>query len=163
MKKIISVLLVLCLGAILLSNSVFAATAGESENVTIIDEPQDLIGLAIEGTVILVFFCFLEWLVSIPFKMHEEYKKLIVLSSVLTQLAMYTLLIVYLLLLDYCGDAWLRYLPRVLGFVVFMPYIVKYLIYKEKMLGFTTKQILLYTFLGNTASTIIWLLIFINI
>ena len=58
MKKIISVLLVLCLGAILLSNSVFAATAGESENVTIIDEPQDLIGLAIEGTVILVFFCF---------------------------------------------------------------------------------------------------------
>ena len=163
MKKIISVLLVFCFAIIFLSNTVWAAAFEEEAIVAFLDDPEEWIGLAIEATVIIAFFCFLEWLVSIPFKMHEEYKKLIVLSSVLTQIAMYTLLLVYLLLLDSCGDAWLRFLPRVLRFIVFMPYVVKYLIYKEKMLGFTTKQVLLYTILGNTATTMIWLLIFFNI
>ncbi len=163
MKKIISILLVLCFGIIFLSNSALATTPEEDANMAIINGTEDLIGLAIEVFVILAFFCFLEWLISIPFKMHEECKKLIVLTSVLTQIAMCTLLVVYFLLLEYCSYACIMILPRFLRFIVFMPYLVKFLIYKEKMLGFTTKQVLIYTILANTASTIIWLLIFINI
>ena len=163
MKKIITVLLILCFGVIFLTSFVYAATPGGEESVAIIDEPQDLIGLAIEGTVIIAFFCFLEWLISIPFQMHEECKRVIFLSSALTQLLLYTLMVVYLLLIDYFGDPWSRYMLHVLHFAVFMPYIVKYLIYKEKMLGFTTRQVLLYTFLANSASTIIWLLLYLSI
>ena len=167
MKRLIAIFSVLSILFVFLPFSALATSSEQDmqlpfADLLMSDKPYDVVGFIFGCSVIVVFFCVLEWIVSIPFKMHEECKKIIILTNLITQLGLYALVVVYFLLFYFCGGFWIAIFPLMIVIVPILPYVVEFLIYRDKMLGFTTKQILLYTIFANTASMVLTLIGIIN-
>lgn len=154
-------LILICFSLCLFLNPAFAATSME-DTQPIIDSPEDVIGVIIEGTVIFGFFCFLEWLVSIPFKMHEECKKVIILTNIFTQLILHLIEFLFVAMYaEFVGFFFWLTIPILIGIEI-MVVIIEFFIYYKKMLGFSTLSIYLYTICANAASLLLGLLIIIS-
>lgn len=120
--------------------------------------------LSAVGTFILIyllvtgFTCFIEWLVSVPFGMNSECKKVILITNAITQFVMHLLEVAFLAVTAVPGAFWLAF-PVFIVILEILVYVTEFMVYRDKMLGFPTWQILLYTILANTASLMLGLLI----
>lgn len=158
MKRIALILLVFSFCFFLLLNPVFAASPFEDVQ-PIIDEPDEVMGLIFENAILFGFLCLVEWLVSIPFKMHEEYKYVIILTNICTQIILHTLEFLFFgLYTDVLIYLMLILFPLGIALEIVV-YVIEFFIYYKKMLGFSTLQIFLYTVCANAASLFLGLLI----
>jgi hypothetical protein len=158
MKRIVVILLMLSILLVFLPQVAFANSPGPKFDGSVDPKPATIITVVVGYVLIVGFTCFVEWLVSIPFKMHEECAKVILLTNVLTQVVMHALELLFLLAMAVFPIVWLTF-PIVVFALEIIVYFSEFLIYKDKMLGFPTWQIFLYTMLANTASLLLGLLI----
>ena len=167
MKRLFAVFLMLSILFVLLPSSAHATSSAQDMQLSplelpLLDEPYGVVCWLVVYLLILGFFCVIEWVISIPFKMHEECKKVIFLTNLITQVGLQAVVVIYFLLCYYCGRFWISFVPHMSLAIPILPYVVEFLIYRDKMLGFTTKEILIYTILANTASMVLWLLGIMN-
>ena len=158
MKRVIPVLLLFILLFVFLPQVAFANSPGPDLDGNVDPKPATIITVVVVYLMIVGFTCLVEWLVSIPFKMHEECAKLILVTNVLTQVVMHALELLFLWVMAALPIVWITF-PILLFSLEIIVYFSEFFIYKEKMLGFTTWQIFLYTVLANTASLLLGLLI----
>ena len=158
MKKIFSILLIFAILMIILPHVAHANSPGPDLDGNVDPKPATIITVVVVYMMIMGFTCLVEWLVSIPFKMHEECAKLILVTNVLTQVVMHALELLFLWVMAALPIVWITF-PILLLSLEIIVYFSEFFIYKEKMLGFPTWQIFLYTMLANTASLVLGLLI----
>ncbi len=107
--------------------------------------------------IVIASTCLTEWLVSIPFGLHDTYTKKIVVINIVTQIVMHILELLIPTILP--GDNVIgKYLLSVLIAEVFV-YISEFLIYCRIIPDFTKEKLLLYTLCANTASILSGLLL----
>ena len=120
-----------------------------------------VISLLIVYTLMMIPNIIIEWLISIPFQMHKECAKVILLTSLFTQIGtrlLQAVIIGNILTPVTYLFIWLL-VPVVTISFSMIECLIEFFIYRKKMLGFPTWQILLYTILANTASLVLGLLI----
>lgn len=161
MKRFISILLcALCFSSLFVP--AFANAPGPNLDETFGSRPfQDVIAilLIVFYVILIAFTCLIEWLVSVPFGMHRECFKLIVITNVISQVAMHLLEVAFFLTALATGGLFGMFYPVVLIALEIIVFASEFVIYHNKMLGFPTWQILLYTILANTASLVLGLLL----
>lgn len=160
MKKVIPVLLLFILLFVFLPQVAFANSPGPNLDGTSNRSPTWLFNVLVIYLLIVGFTCLIEWLVSIPFGMHKECAKLILITNIITQLVMHFLEYLFLMLTASTGGVlyWVTVPLFVVGLEIVV-YVSEYFIYHNKMLGFPTWSILLYTICANTASLVLGVLI----
>lgn len=158
MKKVTSVLLIFIMLFLLLPQVVNANSPGPNLDGSIDTSPAWIIGPVLIYLLIIGFTCLVEWLVSIPFAMHRECAKIILVTNILTQIGMHLLEVVYLALTAVPAAFWLAF-PAFIVTLEIVVYATEFFIYYKKMLGFPTWSIILYTICANTASLVLGLLI----
>ena len=158
MKNVTTILFVFYIFLCFLLSPAFATQSMEDIQ-PIIDSKEGVIGVIIEGTVLFGFFCLFEWLVSIPFKMANEYGKLIVVTNLFTQVILHLLEFLFFTLhTKLVGYLFLLLVPIVVCLEILVV-ILEFFIYHKRMLGFSTRSIFLYTICANSASLLLGLLI----
>lgn len=158
MKKVTSVSLIFIMLFVLLLQVVNANSPGPNLDGSIDASPAWIIGPVLIYLLIIGFTCLVEWLVSIPFVMHRECAKIILVTNILTQIGMHLLEVVYLALTAVPAAFWLVF-PAFIVILEIIVYATEFFIYYKKMLGFPTWSIILYTICANTASLLLGLLI----
>lgn len=158
MKKVTSVLLIFIMPFLLLPQVVNANSPGPNLDGSIDTSPAWIIFQVLIYLLIIGFTCLVEWLVSIPFAMHRECAKIILVTNILTQIGMHLLEVVYLALTAVPAAFWLAF-PAFIVILEIIVYATEFFIYYKKMLGFPTWSIILYTICANTASLLLGLLI----
>ena len=162
MKKVTSVLLIFIMLFVLLPQVVNANSPGPNLDGTVDTSAAEIVSLVVIYVFVYVlivgFTCFIEWLVSIPFGMHKECAKIILVTNVLTQIGMHLLEIGYLAVTAVPAAFWLAF-PAFIVILEIIVYATEFFIYYKKMLGFPTWSIILYTICANSASLLLGLLI----
>ena len=160
MKRIISIFLICLVLLIYLPQLAFANSPGPNLDGTSNRSPTWLFNVLVIYLLIVGFTCLIEWLVSIPFGMHKECAKVILITNIITQLVMHFLEFLFLMLTASTGGVlyWVTVPLFVVGLEIVV-YVSEYFIYHNKMLGFPTWSILLYTICANTASLVLGVLI----
>lgn len=157
MKLITVIILVLSVSLLLLFPAFAADTMDDIQ--PIVDSPEGVIGVIMEATVLFGFFCLFEWLVSIPFKMANEYGKLILITNLFTQVIFHVLVFLFLTLHTQLALFLFLVMSPIFLVVEIGVVILEFFIYYKKMLGFSTRSIFLYTICANSASLLLGLLI----
>ena len=139
---------------------VFANSPGPNLDGNFTRSPGWIVGVVVIYCLIVAFNCLLEWVVSIPFQMHKECCKIILITNFVTQIAMHSLEVILFFLTTGTGGAlyWMT-VPFTIIALEIVVYITEFFVYRHKMLGFPTWSILLYTICANTASLVLGLLI----
>ena len=160
MKRIVVILLMLSILLVFLPQVAFANSPGPNLDGTSNRSPAWLFNVLVIYLLIVGITCLIEWLVSIPFGMHKECAKLILITNIITQLVMHFLEFVFLMVTASTGGVfyWVTVPLFVVGLEIVV-YVSEYFIYHSKMLGFPTWSILLYTICANTASLVLGVLI----
>jgi hypothetical protein len=158
MKKVTSVSLIFIMLFVLLPQVVNSNSPGPNLDGSIDTSPAWIIGPVLIYLLIIGFTCLVEWLVSIPFAIHRECAKIILVTNILTQIGMHLLEVVYLALTAVPAAFWLAF-PAFIVILEIIVYATEFFIYYKKMLGFPTWSIILYTICANTASLLLGLLI----
>lgn len=160
MKIMTTILLMLCVSLCLLLHPAFAAdTMGDIP--PIIDSPEGVIGVILEGSVIFGFFCLLEWLVSIPFKLSNEYGKLILVTNLFTQVILHLVEFLFFALHTKLAGNLFLFLAPIAVVLEILAVVLEFFIYHKKMLGFSNGRIFLYTLCANFTS-LVFVLLFVG-
>ena len=85
MKRIISIFLICLVLLIYLPQLAFANSPGPNLDGNIDTSQAWIIGSVLIYLLIIGFTCLVEWLVSIPFAMHRECAKIILVTNILTR------------------------------------------------------------------------------
>ncbi len=158
MKSLVSCVLIVLIVMLCLPQVAYANSPGPSIDGSYDTSPALVIGIVIIYCLVVGFTCLVEWLVSIPFKMHKECARIIIVTNILTQIGMHLLEFGYLAAAAVPAAFWVG-LPLFIVMLEVIVYATEFFVYYKKMLGFPTWQILLYTILANTTSLILGLLI----
>ena len=156
--KLMTVIILVVSVSLLLMFPAFAADTMDDIQ-PIVDSPEGVVGVILEGTFLFGFFCLFEWLVSIPFKMANEYGKLILVINLFTQILLHLAEFLFLTLHTQLALFTFFFMSPIFIGVEIAVVILEFFIYYKKMLGFSTLSIFLYTICANSASLLLGLLI----
>ena len=96
----------------------------------------------------IIITSLIEWIVSLFFKVIKHYGQVVVVTNVLSQIAMWILFLTFQSALPW------SYLYTIIVLEMFV-YVAEFIVYQKTMLGVTWKSALLYTVVANTASLIL--------
>ncbi len=161
MKRLVAILLALCLVFVIIPQLAFASSPDTDPGEYYEGRPFPVLSLLIIYVLMIVPIILIKWLISIPFQMHRECAKVILLTNLITQIGMRLLELVLIA----CVFSPVTYpliwlwLPVIITAFSIIECVIEFFIYRNKMLGFFTGKILLYVICANLASIVLQMLI----
>lgn len=161
MKRLVAILLVLCLVFVIIPQFAFASSPDTESGKDYVGRPFPIVSLLIIYVLMVIPIILIKWLISIPFQMYRECAKVILLTNLITQIGMHLLELV-LIACVWSPVAysliWL-WLPVIITALSIIECVIEFFIYRNKMLGFTDGKILLYVICANLSSIVLQMLI----